>query len=144
MVFITPEILIDWDSDCESDISLSVFYMHFQILILQGVMTQLGQLHCYFRKFNSDERRSIFMFFWLSDNYSTLHSHGWDNCTGLGCCEGEIFKSHSVWFALRTSWTNIDKEYHCINGSYCNIGCGKWRWFHTWNSSAYYCQLNQS
>ena len=72
MVFITPEVSIDWDSD----ISSSVFYMHFQILILQGVVTQLGQIPCYFRKFNSDERRSIFVFFWLSDIDSTLHSHG--------------------------------------------------------------------
>ena len=40
MVFITPEILPDWDSEIRS----SILYMHFQTLILQGVVRQLGQL----------------------------------------------------------------------------------------------------
>ena len=40
--FITPKIVLDWDSEIRS----SILYMHFWILrvILQGVVTQLGQL----------------------------------------------------------------------------------------------------
>ena len=63
-----------------------------------------------FWKFNYDESRSNFMIFWSSDNDSTKHSSGWDNCTQQGRCKGKVFQSNSVWFdqPVTTRPTNID------------------------------------
>ena len=34
----------DYGPDWDSEIRSSILYMHFQILILQGIVTQLGQV----------------------------------------------------------------------------------------------------
>ena len=70
MVFITTEIMIsiDWDLEIRS----SILYVHFWILILQVVVTQLDT----FRKYNSNEHRSYVKVFRQSDKHSTLQSYG--------------------------------------------------------------------
>ena len=85
MVFITPETLLDWDLEIRN----SMLYMHFQILILQGVITQLGQLLEIYFSWMQEQFYGVLVVI----QHSTLHSYGWDNCASLGCCEGEVFRA---------------------------------------------------
>ena len=53
---------------------------------------------------------------WYSCQQTTVLCTAKDALAIHNCCEGEVYKSNSIWFTMQTSRTNVHRQYNCMGG----------------------------